>query len=139
MAGKLTYLRIVLCCIGLGTISLAVGGAGGCDNPPDCPAKADIHPGGSCGSSDLQCNYAVRRTDCDGVKSTVESSCLCQDGKWACPDDWTCEPPVGDGGEDADETASDADAPSDDTAEEAETADDVAPDAPADAPADTHD
>lgn len=135
-------LRSMLSCLGLAAIGVASGGAGGCEAPPDCPARADIHPGGSCSSSELQCNYDAPRTACDGTTSSVASSCLCQGGHWSCPDAWTCEAGTADGGEDADATTDDAtDAPSvDDSVEtKSDVHDDSATDAPTDAPSETHD
>ena len=65
------------------------------NNTDDCPsAFADKDGNGlSCTSTDLQCPHAVPIVGCDGVQSTVASSCTCTKdpgssagAKWVCAD-----------------------------------------------------
>ena len=112
----LLALRALVLCISAGAVFAT--GSGGCQDSNDCPAKEQIKPGASCGSSDMQCAYDVPQTACDGTKSTVESSCFCTDGKWSCPDEWACET--------SDEDAGDETADSGDQDSPGETSDDGA-------------
>jgi hypothetical protein len=89
-------MRAVIAAVAI-VISAAIS-AGGCNNPGTCPAASQVVQGGSCSGDNLQCPYTLQSgTDAGGLAT----SCVCQDGTWACPS-------AGDGGEEAGEDAGDS-------------------------------
>jgi hypothetical protein len=92
-----------------------------------CPDKAGVVPGGSCSDDKLQCAFDLMTpaVACDGTTATIETSCTCTDGTWACPSAVECDSGTAEeAGEEAgsDEAGSD-EASTDDGGTEASTED----------------
>jgi hypothetical protein len=58
-----------------------------------CPDKAAVVPGASCSDDNLQCAFDLTTpaVACDGTSTTIETSCTCTDGTWACPSAVECD------------------------------------------------
>lgn len=66
-----------------------------CNDVGDCPAPSDIVPGGSCSGDSLSCPYVLETLDpaCNGgmmLDGGIETSCVCTQGSWSCPQPVTC-------------------------------------------------
>jgi len=101
-----------------------------------CPDKAGIVPGASCSDDTLQCAFDLMTpaVACDGTTTTIETSCTCTDGTWACPSAVECDSGAA---EEAGEEAGEEEA-GEEAGEEAST-DDGGTEASTDDAADAHD
>jgi hypothetical protein len=65
----------------------ALAATAACNSLGDCPAAAEVVPGGTCSGDQLQCAYTLstQTAACDGVMTTVATSCTCSGGSWVCP------------------------------------------------------
>ena len=90
-------------------MTLGLGGLGGCNDVGSCPAKETISPGGTCSGDSLECAYDLPSPSpaCDGTKTTIPTSCICNNGTWSCPSPLSCEG-GDDGGGGGDDAAGDA-------------------------------
>jgi hypothetical protein len=65
-----------------------------CNDVGDCPAPSEIVPGGSCSGDSLSCPYVLESLDpaCNGtmVDGGIETSCVCTQGSWSCPQPVIC-------------------------------------------------
>ncbi len=113
----------------------ALGPLGGCTDLSAACANATVKPGASCQNDSLQCPYSLDQPNCDGTSTTIASSCVCQQGAWACPSPAACPEPTDDGGDDGATDDGSSDAADDTTADDA-TADAPVDDGSSDAPAD---
>ena len=68
-------------------VAAALAAFAGCNSLADCPAAAEVVPGGACSGNDLQCAYTLstQTAACTGMTTTVATSCTCTDGAWVCP------------------------------------------------------
>jgi hypothetical protein len=78
--------------IWLASVAVVALAVGACNDVGDCPAAA-VAPGGSCSGDSLQCPYTIQAA---GV--TCNTSCVCTNGAWVCPDPSGCLPAADDGG-----------------------------------------
>ena len=107
------------------TVTACNGGSG------SCPDKAGVVPGDSCSHDKLQCAYDLMTpaVACDGTTTTIETSCTCTDGTWACPSAVECDSGAAEeageeaGSEEAGEEASTDDGGTEASAEDADAAD----------------
>jgi hypothetical protein len=96
---RITMLRAALF-FGAAIVVGIAGATVACNDTGTCPATANVQPGGSCDSDDLQCAYTLSTPSaaCDGTSTTIATSCVCSHGTWTCPSPYACEAGGGEGG-----------------------------------------
>jgi hypothetical protein len=101
-------------------LSLVMGA--GCSGMDDvngivnCPSKHNLQPWGAC-SGHMECAWDLVSASpaCDGTIITIQTSCICEQGVWQCPNAYACQSAaVSSGEDDSGDDASSDDGSSDD-------------------------